>query len=225
MSFTPSPISSGPTKAGTHNSSTAQRSWRRCLYLLIIRSWRVDEMEFQCCLARFVISNTGVMRSLTAANLNGGKKGNMIHLDEKWEEQPGEKRSARWGVLCGKEQYHERCWRSVKWKRRPSSQSWGGLELKGLRGAEWNWGEPKESGLRSVESNWEAPTDGGLSSSERNPGEPIQTEEHRWNWGVVIPEEERRTRVGKECVMHDRSAGGKWRAPILGWGAWNRARV
>jgi hypothetical protein len=26
------------------------------------RSWRVDEMEFHCCLARFVMSNTGVMR-------------------------------------------------------------------------------------------------------------------------------------------------------------------
>jgi len=38
MSSTPSPIPSGLTKAGTHNSSTAETSWRRSMYLLIIRS-------------------------------------------------------------------------------------------------------------------------------------------------------------------------------------------
>jgi len=71
-------------------------------------------MEFQCRLARFVISNTGVMRCLLAANLNGGMRGNMIHSDGKWEQLAGEKRSARWGVLCGKEEYHKRCWRSAE---------------------------------------------------------------------------------------------------------------
>jgi len=61
MSCTTSPISLGPTNAGTHNSSTAQRSWRRSLYLPIIRTWQVAEIEVQCHLAQFVISNKGVM--------------------------------------------------------------------------------------------------------------------------------------------------------------------
>ena len=62
MSATTSPILSGPTNAGTHNSSTAQRSWRPSLYLQIIRTWRVAEIEFHSRLARFVISINGVMR-------------------------------------------------------------------------------------------------------------------------------------------------------------------
>jgi len=56
MSSTKSPISSGPTNAGTNNSSTVQRSWRRSLYFRIIPAWRGGEIEFQCHLARFVIS-------------------------------------------------------------------------------------------------------------------------------------------------------------------------
>jgi hypothetical protein len=79
------PISSGPTKAGTHNSSMAQRSWRCSFYLVSIRSRRVDEMEFQCRLAHFVISNTGEMRCELTANLNEDKRDNMIHSDETWE--------------------------------------------------------------------------------------------------------------------------------------------
>jgi len=62
MSYTPSPITPGPTKAGTHNSSMAQRSWRHFWYLPIIRTWQVDEIEFECRLARFVTSNKHVMR-------------------------------------------------------------------------------------------------------------------------------------------------------------------
>ena len=30
-----------------------------------------------------------------------------MHLDEKWEQIPGETRSAGWGVLCGKEESHK----------------------------------------------------------------------------------------------------------------------
>jgi len=56
MSSTKSPISSGLTNAGTHNSSMVQRSWRRFLYFRMIQAWRVGEIEFQCRLARFVIS-------------------------------------------------------------------------------------------------------------------------------------------------------------------------
>jgi len=82
MSSTTSPISSGPTKAGTHNSSTALRSWRSSLYLLIIRTWRVAEIEFQFLLARFVISNKGVMRCYLAADLNWGLKGALIQAEE-----------------------------------------------------------------------------------------------------------------------------------------------
>jgi hypothetical protein len=64
----------------------------------------VNEMEFQYGFARFVRSNTGVLRCLLAANLNGGMRGNMIHSDEKWEQLPGEKQSDRWGVLYGKQE-------------------------------------------------------------------------------------------------------------------------
>jgi len=147
MSSTLSPISSGPTKAGTHNSSTAQRSWRHSLYLLIIHSWPVDEMQFQCSLARFVISNTGVMRCSLAENQNGDMRGNMIHSDEKWEQLPDDKRSARCGVLCGKEEYHKRCWGSAEWNRRASSLIWRAPREEGLRSTEWNWGAPKEEGV------------------------------------------------------------------------------
>jgi len=91
MSSTTSSIPSGPTKAGTHNSSTAERIGKFSWDLLIIRFWQVDEMEFQCRLARFVISNKCVMRCQLAANLDGGMRGNMIHSDEEWEQLPGEK--------------------------------------------------------------------------------------------------------------------------------------
>jgi len=56
MSSTKSPISSGPTKEGTYNSSLVQRSWRSSLYFRMIRAWQVGEIEFQCHLAQFVIS-------------------------------------------------------------------------------------------------------------------------------------------------------------------------
>jgi len=109
----------------------------------------------------------------------------MIHSDEKWEQLPGEKWSARWGVLCGKEEYHKRCWRSAEWKGRPSSLSWAAPKEEGLRSAEWNWGALKEGGLRSVECNWGAPKEGELRSAEQNRGEPIHAEEHQWDWGVL----------------------------------------
>jgi len=102
ISSTTSPIPAGQWKAGTHNSSMAQRSWRRSLYLLMIHSGGVDEMEFQCCLAQFVISNKGVMRCKLAANLNGGMRANIIHLGKQWEQLPGEKKSAKKGSVVRK---------------------------------------------------------------------------------------------------------------------------
>ena len=51
------------------------------------------EIEFQCCLARFVISNKGAMSSYLAANPNWGLKGNMIYLDEKGDQLPGKRGS------------------------------------------------------------------------------------------------------------------------------------
>jgi len=99
MSSTSSPISSGPMKAGTHNSSMTQRSWRHSLYLLILLTWRVAEIEFQCRLARFVISNKGVMRCYLAGNINWGLNGNMIYLDGKGDQLPG-KRGAPDGKCC-----------------------------------------------------------------------------------------------------------------------------
>jgi len=71
MSTTISAIPSGPTNAGTHYSSTAQRSWRGSLYFRMIRTWRVGEIEFQNRLARFVISKWLELRGLLAGNQNG----------------------------------------------------------------------------------------------------------------------------------------------------------
>jgi len=56
MSSTKSRISSGPTKAGTHHSSKAQRSRRRSLYFGMNLACRVGEIVFQCRLAPVVIS-------------------------------------------------------------------------------------------------------------------------------------------------------------------------
>ena len=57
------------------------------------------EIEFQCRLAQFVISNKGVMRCQPAANLNWGLKGNMIYSDGNGDQLPG-KREAPDGKCC-----------------------------------------------------------------------------------------------------------------------------
>ena len=74
MLSTKSPISSGLTHAGIHNSWTVQRSWRRSLYFRMIRAWRVGEIEFQCCLARFVISKRFGIEVSLQVNQNGDWK-------------------------------------------------------------------------------------------------------------------------------------------------------
>ena len=89
MSSTTSPISSGPTKGGTHNASLVHRLRRHSLYAVVIHTRTVDEIEFQCCLARSVIPNNGVMRCLRTVNLYGGLKGNMIYFAENGEQLPG----------------------------------------------------------------------------------------------------------------------------------------
>ena len=71
MSSTKSPISSGPTNSETHNSSTAQRCWRRSLYFRMIQVWWVGEIEFQQHLAWFVISKGLELRGWLAANQSG----------------------------------------------------------------------------------------------------------------------------------------------------------
>ena len=58
------------------------------------------EVEFQCHLARFIISNNGVMRCHLASNLDWGLKGNMILLDERGDQQPGTRGATRWEGLC-----------------------------------------------------------------------------------------------------------------------------
>jgi len=65
MSSTKSPISSGPTNAGTRNSSMAQKSWRLLLYFRMIWFWQMGEIAVQCRLAWFVISQSyGLKASL-----------------------------------------------------------------------------------------------------------------------------------------------------------------
>jgi len=71
MSSTKSPISSGPTNAGTHNLWMQQSNWRPSLYFRMIRIWRVGEIEFQCRLALFVISDMLELRGLLAVNQYG----------------------------------------------------------------------------------------------------------------------------------------------------------
>jgi len=99
MSSTKSPISSGLTNAGTHNSSTSQRSWSRTLYFRLIRAWRVGEIEFQCPLARFLISKRFELR-LACSESEWSLKGNMINSEEK-EMCHQERRSAWCGVRGG----------------------------------------------------------------------------------------------------------------------------
>jgi len=55
-------------------------------------------MEFQCCLAQFVISNKGVMGCSLAANLNRRLKGN--DYSDEHGEQPLRKRGAPDGECC-----------------------------------------------------------------------------------------------------------------------------
>jgi len=49
---------------------------------------------------------------------------------------------------------------------------------------------------------------GGLRSVECSRGEPILAAEHRWDWGVLIPEEERQNGVDKKCGMSYKRSGG-----------------
>jgi hypothetical protein len=130
----------------------------------------------------------------------------MIHLDEKWEQQPGERRSASWEVLFGNEEYHKRCWWSMEWKTIASSPSCRALKEEGL----------KECRMKLKTTEWW----GGLRSAEGNRREPILAVEHQWESEVLIQEEERRKEVEKECVMTFKSTSGNWRAPIPGWRAW-----
>jgi hypothetical protein len=104
MSSTKSPISAGPTKAGTQISSTSQRCWRRSLYFRMIRAWRVGEIEFQCHLARFVVSNRLELR-LASGESKSGLKGKYDEFGGKRGAPPGKEEclmwSSRWarGVL------------------------------------------------------------------------------------------------------------------------------
>jgi len=92
MSSTKSPTSSGPTNAGTQNSSTAQRSWRSSLFFRIIPAWQVGEIEFQCRLARFVISKRLEFWCLLAVNQNG------VWNTIWWIRRKKRCATSRWGV-------------------------------------------------------------------------------------------------------------------------------
>jgi len=101
MSCTKSPIPSGSTNAETHNSSTAQRSWRRPLYFWMIWVWQVGEIEFQCHLARFVIS-----------------KGFAIEVSSRWIKIEFERQYDEFGGKRGAPAGKEECLIScVRWAR------------------------------------------------------------------------------------------------------------
>jgi len=122
MSSTPSLISLGLMTTGTHNWSTAQKSGMRSLYLLNIGTWQGDEIEFQCCLARFVISNKGVMRCQLASNQHGHLKGN-DYADGEGEQPPG-KEECQMGSPMWKSGVHRRWWRSAVWMGAPNLSWW-----------------------------------------------------------------------------------------------------
>ena len=72
----------------------------------------MDEIVFQCHLARFAISHKGVMRCLLAVNLNGRLKGNDF-VDEKGEQPPGREES-QMGSAMWTTGVHRRRWRSAE---------------------------------------------------------------------------------------------------------------
>jgi hypothetical protein len=48
ISSTTSPITPGPTEAATHNSSMVQKHLCHFFYALLIPTWCVAELEFEC---------------------------------------------------------------------------------------------------------------------------------------------------------------------------------
>jgi len=147
MSSTKSPISSGPTYAGAHNSSTVQRSWRCLLYFQMIRARRGCEIEFQCRLAQFVISKrfgTEVsMRWIT------------MEVERQYDEFGGMR-----GAPPGKEECLISCPRwargvlmvmeECRMKLRGANPGQGapmGIEERLCSGAaHWGWASPKDKG-------------------------------------------------------------------------------
>lgn len=59
------------------------------MYLLTTCTRQVGEIEFQCHVTRFVISNAGVIRCQLTGNQNGSLKGYMTYSDEQGDQQPG----------------------------------------------------------------------------------------------------------------------------------------
>jgi len=78
----------------------------------------VDEIEFQCRLTRFVISNNGVMRCQLAANLNGRLKGN-DYFNEKWAQPPG-KEDGQDGECCVEKRCTQKVLKEHRMKRAPN---------------------------------------------------------------------------------------------------------
>jgi len=97
MSSTKSPIPSGPTNAGTHNSSTAQRSWWRSLFFRMIPAWQVGEIEFQCRLARFVICKRLELR-LASGESQWGLKCKYDEFGGKWGAPSGKEECLMWSL-------------------------------------------------------------------------------------------------------------------------------
>ena len=176
MSSSKSPIPSGPTNAGTHNASTAQRSWSHSLYFRMIRAWRVGEIEFQCHLALFVISTRLELR-LARSELKWSLKRNMMNSGGK-EVRHQERRSVWCGVLGGKGE----CW----WR-------W--------RSAEWNWGVQIQAKEHRQGSRSAYPAAQPIHAEQRRKGREAKCLE--WNrgapnqcwggdWGAPILEDERK---------------------------------
>jgi len=153
MSSTKSLISLRSTNAGTHNSWTSLRSWRCSLYFQMIRAWQVGDIEFQCCLTRFLISKM-VGIEVTLWRIRMGFWRQYDEFVGKIGMLPGQEgcliwcaRSAR-GVLM----VMEKCRMELRGTN-PGQGALAGIEVRQSSGAAHpgsrvpNWEEGRESGM------------------------------------------------------------------------------
>ena len=200
MSSTKSPISSAPTNAGTHDSSTALRSWRHSLYSQMIPAWQVHEIELQCCWAWFVISKWLELWGLLTANQDGVWQAiGCIRRKKRCATRTGGVPDVECRVGKGNAEVDGGV-RNVIERAMPGQGAPMGAEeclssgagiyaehcRKGreVKSVEWNRGTPDQgqSGDWGV-LNEISKRQSWLRSDDRDSGAPILAEEHHWGGG------------------------------------------
>jgi len=213
MSSTKSPIPSELTNTGTDNTSTAQRSWWHSFYFQRIQSWPGIEIEFQCYLARFVISNKMELRGQLTANQNGFWNAILWIWGEK---RCATRKGAVTDVQCRVGKRSDDGDRGVRneiggHRSRPRSADPAEQPIhaehhqKGreVQSVEWNreasnWGRGQDSRVSiHEEEHWQQTQNGALNeilqcqfiqrSADADRGAPIIAEQHHWGGrgGVV----------------------------------------